>query len=126
MKIRIYNKELREEIVYTYEDEVILNKVLQFLLKKASNDTSIDTQNSIDHADNNSNMEDTSNGDTEGNNFANDSDQDYKIVTRRIVTGLADAGWDPQAIFVLEKILSAVPQTIEVAIEALREEGINV
>jgi len=121
-----------EELVYTCEDEVTThNRVLTFLLQKASNGTTnggINTSNGNDNTigDYSPNMADTANGDSEDNNDTNDFDQDYTLATKRIVTSLTNAGWEPKAILIIERILSAIPQTIEVAIKALREEGINV
>ncbi len=121
-----------EELVYTCEDEVTThNRVLTFLLQKASNGATnggVNTSNGNDNTtgDNGPDMGDTANGDSEDNNDTVDSVQEYNLATMRIVNSLTNAGWDPQAILIIERILSSVPQTIEVAIKALREEGIDV
>ena len=121
-----------EELVYTCEDEeVTLNRVLKFLLKKSSSGAAIggmstpnDQENTIDY--NSPNIGDIANGGSEDNEDINDSNQYYATATKQIVTCLTNAGWEPQAIHFIGRVLSAVPQAIEVAIEALREEGIDV
>lgn len=121
-----------EELVYTCEDEgTTLNRVRTFLLQKTNNGATndgINTSNGNDYSIdyNGHDIGVTANVDSEDNNNVEDSDQDYTLATKRIVTSLTNAGWDPQPILIIEKILSSVPQSIEVAIKALREEGIDV
>jgi len=44
----------------------------------------------------------------------------------RVVNILTNAGWDSKFIRIMEKILTSVPQAMNIVIKALQEEGINV
>lgn len=123
-----------EELVYTCEDEVTTkNRVLTFLYQKTSSGVTklgVNTSNGNYNStgDNGTDMGDAVNGNSNSkyNIGTFDYDQDYNLAAKRIVNSITNAGWDPQAIRFIKRILSSVPQTIEVAIKVLLEEGIDV
>jgi hypothetical protein len=106
-----------EELVYTCEDETATyNRVLEFLLQKSNNggiNNPIDNDISTDN--NGTEVIDTTNG-----NYTDTSE------TMRVVNILTNAGWDSKFIRIMEKILTSVPQAMNIVIKALQEEGINV